>query len=57
MARQTFHAPSAPLSSLWKALVCLVLLTSWAAAAIETIPAPADSITQGRPAARSGARG
>ena len=44
MARQTFHAPSAPLSSLWKALVCLVLLTSWAAAAIETIPAPADGI-------------
>jgi hypothetical protein len=44
MARQTFHAPSAPLSSLWKALVCLVLLTSWAAAAIDSIPAPADGI-------------
>jgi hypothetical protein len=44
MARQTFHALSAPLSSLWKALVCLVLLTSWTSAAIESIPAPADGI-------------
>ena len=44
MDRQPLHRPKTSLSSLWRLLGGLLLLTSWASAAIDSVPAPADGI-------------
>ena len=44
MDRQPLHHPENSLSSLWRLLGGLLLLTSWASAAIDSVPAPADGI-------------
>ena len=44
MDRQPLHRPKNSLCSLWRLLGGLLLLTSWASAALDAIPAPADGI-------------